>query len=119
MNDMNFELVLNYSMETFQIKPPMSFKALTEIAQVRFDVFIIKEFHFEDEDIHIKSESDYFEFINWAEKSGLVEIELLVKSGENKAKRKKSSSFRKPSLSYKPNNINAKYQTPESGTING
>lgn len=119
MNAFNFEFVLNHSMQTCQIKPPMSFHALSEIAQERFDLTKILEFFVEDEDIHIKSESDYFEFLNWAENSGIGEIELIIKSGENKAKRKKSSSFRKASLSYKPTNNNAKYQAPESGTING
>ena len=119
MNNFNFEFILNYSMQTCQIKPPMSFHALSEIAQERFDLTKITELVLDDEDIHIKSESDYFECLNWADNSGLAEIELVVKSGENKAKRKKSSSFRKASISYKPNNNNAKYHAPESGTING
>jgi len=119
MNNFNFEFVLNYSMQTFQIKPPMSFHALVEIAQERFDLTKIIEFFLEDEDNHIKSESDYFELLNFAENSGLNEIELIVKSGENKAKRKKSNSFREASQNYKPVNSNNKYYTPESGTING
>lgn len=119
MNDFNFDFVLNHSMQTFQIKPPMSFHSLIEIAKERFDLTKITEFFLEEEDIHIKSESDYFEFLNWAENSGLNEIELIVKSGENKAKRKKSNSYRKASLSYKPVNNNSKYQNSEGGTING
>lgn len=116
MNNFNFEFILNHSMHTCQIMPPMSYHALVEISQERFKLTKITEFVFEEEDLHIASESDYFEFLNFAENSNLKEIEIMVKSGDAKSKRKKSNSFKKASLNYKPS---FKNYAPENGTING
>jgi len=116
MNDFKFEFILNYSMSTCQVKPPMSYHSLLEIAQERFKLTKINEFVFEEEDIHIASESDYFEFLNFAENLEIKEIEIIVKSGDAKNKRKKSNSFKKVSLNYKPS---LKNYVSENGTING
>lgn len=119
MNDFNFEFLLNHSMQTCSIKPPLSFHALLEIAQERFDLTKITEFYFQDEDIKISNESDYFDFLNWSENSQLKEIEIIVKSGDSKAKRKKSSSFRKISQSYKPPTSSYNNYAPDDDTVNG
>jgi len=118
-NNFNFDLILNHSMKTFQIQPPMSFQALIEIAQQRFDLTKISKLFVEEEEIQISSESDYFDFLNWAESSNLKEIELIIKSTDSKAKRKKSTSFRKASLSYKPVSNNYSSYVPDGETING
>jgi len=78
-------------MQTFSIKPPLSFNALLEITQERFVLTKVPEFFFEDEDIRISNESEYFDFLNWSEKSQLNEIEIIVKSEDSKLKRKKST----------------------------
>lgn len=118
MNDnFEFEFILNHAMNTFLIKPPMSFHELLEVAQEKFELAKITGFLCEEAEIHISSEVDYFEFLNWAEKSEMKQIEILVKSPENKIKRKKS--IRKASISFKPAPSNYRANANDESNING
>ena len=118
MNDFNFEIILNHSMETFPIKPPLSFTSLMEIASQRFDLAKITGFFCTEDESEVSNDTNYFKFLNWADSSNLNEIELIIKCSDIKSKKKKPN--RKASQSYKPpgGNIEKNY-VPNEGTING
>ena len=113
-----FEFIVNFSMETFQIKPPLSFAALVELSIERFDLVKISEFCVDEEEISITNDSDYLKLLDWAENSDLKEIELIIKSKDPKKKRIKS--LRKISNSFKPvNTVDINESEEDDGTING
>ena len=95
-----FEFIVNFSMQTFQIKPPLSFEALMEISQERFDITKISGFYIDDEEITITNDADYLKLLEWAEKSKLKEIELILENKE--IKKKRIQSLRKISKTLKP-----------------
>ncbi len=94
MSAFNFEFILKNLSETFQIKPPLSYFALKEMAEKRFSSIKIANFYQEEDETQISNESDYFDFINWAESSNLKQIEILVKCGDSKPKKKTSPAMK-------------------------
>lgn len=114
-----FEFVINFSMDIFQIKPPMSFGQLVEITKERYDLKQINEFYLDEEEITIANDSDYLKLLDWADNSGMKEIELIIKSKDKKKGRKQS--LRKISSSFKPisgGEIN-EIRGYDEGTCNG
>jgi len=116
--DFAFEFIINFSMDTFQIKPPLSFAQLIEISKERYDLAKISEFFVDEEEICISNDSDYLKLLDWADNSGMKEIELIIKSKDNKKKRKQS--LRKISNSSKPvQNVDINEMNDyDDGTIN-
>jgi hypothetical protein len=102
MNSFNFEIVLNYTMNRFKISPPTSYSALIEIIKEKFDLVAINKLVFEDddEDITIKQESDYLKLLDLADSNEYKEIELIIKSDEEKKAKKKKSLRKRSSLAY-------------------
>ncbi len=92
MDSFSFEIILNYGLETLAIKPPSSYNSLIEVAKEKFDLFVINRLVYidDDEEVKIASDSDYFTLFDFVETNNLKEIDLIIKSDEEKAKRKKS-----------------------------
>lgn len=121
MSAFNFEFILKNSNETFQIKPPLSYFALKEIAEKRFSSIKIANFYQEEDEAQISNESDYFDFLNWAESSDLKKIDLLIKSGDSKSKRKTTPAIKIKYVTQKfklPVSNHCDY-VPDIDTING
>ena len=114
-----FEFIINFSMDILQIKPPMSFGQLVEIAKERYDLTQINEFFVDEGEISISNDSDYLKLLDWADNSGTKEIELIIKSKDLKKERKQS--LRKISNSFKPvKNVDInEMKDYDDGTING
>jgi hypothetical protein len=105
-------------MDTFQIKPPLSYSQLIEISKERFDLTQITEFFFDEEEIYIRNDSEYLKILDFGDKSGVKEIELIIKCNDQKKKRKQS--LRKISNTFKPNqNVDIHEINDYDGTING
>lgn len=119
MEEFNFEIVLNYRMECFDIKPPTSYQSLIEIAKEKYDLNIIRHLGYfeedEDNEIKIAGESDYLALFDYVEAKKLNSVSIVIKSDEQKGKRKKS--IRKSSKAHKPSVTNQKESN--SGCING
>jgi hypothetical protein len=104
MDSVNFEIVLNYTMVTFPIKPPNSYQSLIEIIKEKFDLTIVNKLVYNDDDneeIAIKQDSDYLKFLDFVDANELKEIDLIIKSDESK-KLKAKKSLRKRSSVYNP-----------------
>lgn len=113
-----FDFIINHSMDTFQIKPPLSYSQLIEISKERFDLTQITEFFFDEEEIYIRNDSEYLKILDFGDKSGVKEIELIIKCNDQKKKRKQS--LRKISNTFKPNqNVDIHEINDYDGTING
>lgn len=113
-----FDFIINYSMDTFQLKPPLSYAQLVEISKERFDLKQINGFFFEDEEISIKNDSDYLKLLDFGDKSEMNEIELIIKTNDQKKKRRQSFS-RKISNAFKPSMDIIERSGGDDGTING
>lgn len=117
MDSFNFEIVLNYAMEFFSIKPPSSLSALLEITKEKFDLTKISRLVYineDDEEIKLSTDSDYMNMFDYVDNNNLTEIELIVKSDGDKSKRKKS--LRKRSSM---NKIPSSGFTQGDGCVNG
>jgi hypothetical protein len=79
-----FDFIINHSMDTFQIKPPLSYSQLIEISKERFDLTQITEFFFDEEEIYIRNDSEYLKILDFGDKSGVKEIELIIKCNYEK-----------------------------------
>ena len=119
MDSLNFEIVLNYTMKTFTIKPPNSYSALIEIIKEKFDLTSVKKLVYEneDEDIAIRQDTDYLKLLDYAEKNELKEIDVIIRSDETK-KSKPKKSLRKRSSICKPY-FNAQTTSYDDNCING
>ena len=58
MDSLNFEIILNYTMKTFSIKPPSSYMSLIEIIREKFDLTIVNRLVYLDDDEEEKGESN-------------------------------------------------------------
>ena len=114
-----FEFIINFSMDILQIKPPMSFGQLVEIAKERYDLTQINEFYVDEGEVSIANDADYLKLLDYADNSGMKEIELIIKSNDLKKKRKQS--VRKQSNSFKSvKNVDInEMRDYDNGTING
>jgi hypothetical protein len=92
MNEFNFEISLNYIMQTCTIKPPNSYTALLEVIGEKFEVTNIDKlvYNTEDSEIRISNDSDYFALFDYVDKNGIKDIEIIIKSEQDKPNRKKS-----------------------------
>jgi hypothetical protein len=92
MEEFNFEITLNYCMDTCVIKPPTSHTSLIQVASAKFDISKINKISYfdDDEEIQITSEADYLNLFDFVDSNQLKEIEIIIKSDQDKAKRKKS-----------------------------
>lgn len=91
--DSTFEIVLNYGMETFSIKPPSSYNSLVEIAKEKYDLTIVNRLVYSNlmgEEVRISNDSDYLKFFDFMCDNALQEVDVIIKSDESKSKRKKS-----------------------------
>lgn len=104
MDSINFEIILNYTMKTFSIKPPSSYMSLIEIIREKFDLTIVNRLVYidDDEEIEIKQDSDYLQLLDYVDANELKEIDVIIKSQETK-KSKAKKSLRKRSSIHKPN----------------
>jgi hypothetical protein len=121
MDSLNFEIVLNYTMKTFQIKPPNSYQSLIEIIKEKFDLTIVNKlvYNEEDEEISIKQDSDYLKFLDFVDANELKEIDLIIKSDETK-KLKAKKSLRKRSSIHKPStNMPTASYGKDDNSLNG
>ncbi len=120
MEAQNFEIVLNYGMETMAIKPPSSFMALLEIAKEAYDLTIVNRlvYYDEAEEIKISSDSDYLSFFDFVDQNNLKEIDVIVKS-DDKVKRKKSTSLRKRSSAMISVSTASRVGATDDNCING
>lgn len=118
MDSFNFEIVLNYGMEQLSIKPPASYNSLIDVVKERFDLALINRLvYFEDdEEIKITNDSDYLTMFDFVENNKLKEIEILIKSDEEKVKKRKKS-MRKLSKSTKT--VAKNIEKIQDGCING
>ncbi len=93
MEQFNFEITLNYCLNTCTIKPPNCYSALLEIITQKFDVSNLdKLVYYDDEDeIRISTESDYFKLFDYVDKNSIKDIEIIIKSEQDKSNRKKST----------------------------
>jgi hypothetical protein len=103
MDSLNFEIILNYTMKTFSIKPPSSYMSLIEIIREKFDLTIVNRLVYidDDEEIEIKQDSDYLQLLDYVDANELKEIDVIIKSQETK-KSKAKKSLRKRSSIHKP-----------------
>jgi hypothetical protein len=118
MSSFNFEIVLNYAMNTCSIKPPSSFAALMEIVQEKYDLTKVSKitYYDEDDEVKVENDSDYLNMFDYISGNDLKELEMIVKSEEQKVKRKKS--LRKNSRNSKPPTTSVQ-STNDEGCING
>lgn len=121
MSDFNFNFVLLHANQRLLIKPPLSFFALKGIAEKRFSSNKITNFYQEEEEIQISNESNYFDFLNWAESSNLKEIEIEVKSGQpnHESKKANATAVRYVTHTYKLPLSNHCDYLADIDTING
>jgi hypothetical protein len=114
-----FDFIINFSMDTFQIKPPLSYGQLIEISKERFDLTQITEFFFDEEEISIRNESEYLKLLDIGDRSEMKEIELIIKCNDQKKQRKQS--LRKISNSFKSmQNVDIhEIYDYDNGTVNG
>jgi hypothetical protein len=118
MEDFNFEIILNYCMGTCTIKPPSSFSSLVQVATEKFDIAKINKVVYfdEDEEIRITNEADYLNLFDFVDANSIKQIEIIIKSDQEKVKRRKS--LRKNSKTIKPP-IKQSDLTYEDGCVNG
>jgi hypothetical protein len=92
MEQFNFEITLNYCLNTCTIKPPNSYSALLEIITQKFDVSKLDKLIYstEDEEIRISNELDYFNMFDYVDKHSIKDLEIIIKSEQDKTNRKKS-----------------------------
>jgi hypothetical protein len=92
MEEFNFEIILNYCISTCVIKPPTSMNSLFQVVSEKFDIAEINKIVYvdDDEEICITNESDYLNLFDFVDANQMKEVEILIKSDQEKAKRKKS-----------------------------
>jgi hypothetical protein len=90
-------------MEQLSIKPPNSYSSLLEIAKEKYQLITINRLVYYDEgdEVKISNESDYLSFFDHVDSNELNEIDIIIKSDDNKSKRKKSTQLRKRSTALK------------------
>jgi hypothetical protein len=93
MEQFNFEITLNYCLNICTIKPPNSYTALLEIITQKFAVSNLDKLVYfnEEEELRISNESDYYKLFDHADKNSLKDIEIIIKSEQDKSNRKKST----------------------------
>jgi hypothetical protein len=93
MEQFNFNITLNYCLNICTIKPPNSYTALLEIITEKFDVSKLEKlvYYNEQEEIRISNESDYFKLFDYVDKNSINDLEILIKSDQDKSNRKKST----------------------------
>jgi hypothetical protein len=94
MEQFDFEITLNYCLNQCTIKPPNSYSALLEIISEKFEVSKIDKlvyYNNNNTEIKISNESDYFKIFEYIDKSSIKDIEILIKSEQDKTSRKKSA----------------------------
>jgi hypothetical protein len=118
MEEFNFEIILNHCMSTCTIKPPSSYNALIQIICEKFDLAKINKIVYldDDEEVRISTDADYLNFFDFIDSNKLKEIEILIKSDQEKGKRKKS--LRKNSRTFKAP-IKESAMNHDDGCVNG
>jgi hypothetical protein len=119
MNSFNFEITLNYAMDTFSIKPPLSYTSLVDVTKEKFDLAIVNRMvYYDDEDeVNLTNDTDYLNMFDFVELKRLTEIDIIVKSDDQKIRRKKS--LRKRSSINRPPVLNTIGLKSEEGCVNG
>jgi hypothetical protein len=119
MDSFNFEIILNYAMNTFSIKPPTSFKSLLEIAKEKYDLAIVNKlvYYDDDEEVVIGNDSEYLTLLDYVEANSLKEVDVIIKSDEGKSKRKKSIRKRSSAAVKAP--IRNENISTDDGCLNG
>jgi hypothetical protein len=107
MEEFNFQIVLEFRSECFTINPPISFKALLDKIKDKFNLAHVNTILYIDEDdeseVKLGSEADYYSMFDYIEDKRLLSINIIIKSEDQKTKRKKS--FSKNSWDVVPHNI--------------
>jgi hypothetical protein len=119
MEEFNFEIILNYCMNTCTIKPPSSFTELTQVISEKFDIAKISKVVYQDDDeeINITSESEYLNLFDYVDANNRKEIEIIIKSDSHERGSRKKST-RKHSKTIKAP-IKQKALNHYDGCING
>ncbi len=106
MEQFSFDITLNYCLNTCTIKPPNSYSALYEIVTQKFDISKLEKlvYYDADEEITISNEADYFKLYDYVDKNSIKDIEILIKSDQDKSSRKKSTRKKSKNLLNKTKN---------------